>query len=163
MVICPTFRCDPSILFSSFLYFSPSFPSTQPDLLLSTLSMLFDADKDKVTDVLTRQCMSRDQCFLLYQQNVVPVVIRLIHDPPCAMYAGPSGRRERAGRVLFQLVTCQPDDKRGRREGRVLRWLEELRAYSAAIIFPDESRQNRRIDGKISENQLNLKSILSCF
>ena len=50
------------------------------------------------------------------------------------------------------------DDKRSRREARVLRWLEELRAYSTTIIFPDENHPGSRVDGEPKQ----IQNIRSC-
>lgn len=42
---------------------------------------------------------------------------------------GSKAARERAAAALHNIVHSHPDDKRGRREARVLRFLEQIRAH----------------------------------
>ena len=90
-----------------------------------------------MTQILLDHCSSSDQCFSLYQQNIFPVVLRLIHDPSCGISESPRDVRIKAGQVLNLLVGCQPEGKRGRRERAVLEWLQTIRTYNDLLINSD--------------------------
>lgn len=64
----------------------------------------------------------------------LPLLIQLLHgsDKDSGLLGntrGSKAARERAAAALHNIVHSHPDDKRGRREARVLRFLEQIRAH----------------------------------
>jgi adenomatosis polyposis coli protein len=54
--------------------------------------------------------------------------VQLLHSPD-----SDPDTRQRAAQVLHNMVHSHPDDKRGRREARVLRLLEQVREYCDSL------------------------------
>ena len=64
----------------------------------------------------------------------MPLLIQLLHgnESEASLLGntrGSKAARERAAAALHNIVHSHPDDKRGRREARVLRLLESIRAH----------------------------------
>lgn len=58
----------------------------------------------------------------------LPLLVQLLHSPD-----SDTDTRQRAAQVLHNMVHSHPDDKRGRREARVLRLLEQVREYCDSL------------------------------
>ncbi|EPY75060.1 hypothetical protein CB1_001814002 [Camelus ferus] len=68
------------------------------------------------------------------QSGCLPLLIQLLHgnDKDSVLLGNSRGSKEaraRASAALHNIIHSQPDDKRGRREIRVLHLLEQIRAY----------------------------------
>lgn len=108
-------------------------------MVYSLLSMLGTHDKDDMSRTLLAMSSSADSCLAMRQSGCLPLLIQLLHG--CDSEAGGllgggtgAGRgsaaaRARAAAALHNVVHSHPDDKRGRREARVLRLLEQIRAH----------------------------------
>ena len=77
----------------------------------------------------------------------MPLLIQLLHgsDKDSALLGntrGSKAARARAAAALHNIVHSHPDDKRGRREARVLRLLEQIRAHC------DQLREMSSEDGE---------------
>jgi len=58
----------------------------------------------------------------------LPLLVQLLHAPD-----SDADTRQRAAQVLHNMVHSHPDDKRSRREARVLRLLEQVREYCDSL------------------------------
>lgn len=58
----------------------------------------------------------------------LPLLVQLLHAPD-----SDTDIRQRAALALHNMVHSHPDDKRGRREARVLRLLEQVREYCDSL------------------------------
>lgn len=66
----------------------------------------------------------------------VPLLVQLVHAREESAVV-----RQRASQALHNLVHCHVDDKRGRREARVLRLLQQLIDFSDGVPHPASSEQ----------------------
>lgn len=82
----------------------------------------------------------------------MPLLIQLLHSPDenSNTYHMIHAKRvnfeirERASQVLHNIVFSQPDDKKGRREARVLKLLEQIRDYCDQL---------RNLDMEVDDNR----------
>lgn len=85
----------------------------------------------------------------------LPLLIQLLHgsDKDSALLGntrGSKAARARASAALHNIVHSHPDDKRGRREARVLRLLEQIRAHCDQLR--ENSSDEEDEDGKHGKN-----------
>ncbi|ESO95067.1 hypothetical protein LOTGIDRAFT_81378, partial [Lottia gigantea] len=107
---------------------------TRVEMVYSLLSMLGTHDKDDMSRTLLAMSSSPDSCIAMRQSGCLPLLIQLLHgsDKDSGLLGNTRGSkhaRARASRALHNIVHSHPDDKRGRREARVLRLLEQIRAH----------------------------------
>lgn len=103
-------------------------------MVYSLLSMLGTHDKDDMSRTLLAMSSSQDSCIAMRQSGCLPLLIQLLHgnDKDSVLLGNSRGSKEaraRASAALHNIIHSQPDDKRGRREIRVLHLLEQIRAY----------------------------------
>lgn len=103
-------------------------------MVYSLLSMLGTHDKDDMSRTLLAMSSSQDSCISMRQSGCLPLLIQLLHgnDKDSVLLGNSRGSKEaraRASAALHNIIHSQPDDKRGRREIRVLHLLEQIRAY----------------------------------
>ncbi|KAB7508149.1 Adenomatous polyposis coli protein [Armadillidium nasatum] len=100
-------------------------------MVYGLLSMFSSGDRDNMSRTLLAMSSSPDSCVSMRQSGCLPLLIQLLHGtddiPPTREV------RLRASQALHNIVHSHPDDKRGRREARVLRLLEQLRDYSDSL------------------------------
>uniref|UniRef100_A0A8D1US20 Adenomatous polyposis coli protein n=1 Tax=Sus scrofa TaxID=9823 RepID=A0A8D1US20_PIG len=106
----------------------------QVEMVYSLLSMLGTHDKDDMSRTLLAMSSSQDSCISMRQSGCLPLLIQLLHgnDKDSVLLGNSRGSKEaraRASAALHNIIHSQPDDKRGRREIRVLHLLEQIRAY----------------------------------
>ncbi|KAM8984131.1 adenomatous polyposis coli protein isoform 1-T11 [Ara ararauna] len=106
----------------------------QVEMVYSLLSMLGTHDKDDMSRTLLAMSSSQDSCIAMRQSGCLPLLIQLLHgnDKDSVLLGNSRGSKEaraRASAALHNIIHSQPDDKRGRREIRVLHLLEQIRAY----------------------------------
>ncbi|CAG5118258.1 unnamed protein product, partial [Candidula unifasciata] len=104
------------------------------EMVYSLLSMLGTHDKDDMSRTLFAMSQSQDSCIAMRQSGCLPLLLQLLHGSEkdsglLGKTRGSKGARVRAAAALRNIVKCNHDDKRGRREARTLRLLEQLRAY----------------------------------
>ncbi|KAK1884303.1 Adenomatous polyposis coli protein [Dissostichus eleginoides] len=104
------------------------------EMVYSLLSMLGTHDKDDMSRTLLAMSSSQDSCIAMRQSGCLPLLIQLLHgnDKDSLLLGNSRGSKEaraRASAALHNIVHSQPDDKRGRREIRVLHLLEQVRHY----------------------------------
>uniref|UniRef100_A0A8C0BNR1 Adenomatous polyposis coli protein n=1 Tax=Buteo japonicus TaxID=224669 RepID=A0A8C0BNR1_9AVES len=104
------------------------------EMVYSLLSMLGTHDKDDMSRTLLAMSSSQDSCIAMRQSGCLPLLIQLLHgnDKDSVLLGNSRGSKEaraRASAALHNIIHSQPDDKRGRREIRVLHLLEQIRAY----------------------------------
>lgn len=130
-----------SVLSSSSTHSAPrrltSHLGTKVEMVYSLLSMLGTHDKDDMSRTLLAMSSSQDSCISMRQSGCLPLLIQLLHgnDKDSVLLGNSRGSKEaraRASAALHSIVHSQPDDKRGRREIRVLHLLEQIRAYCEA-------------------------------
>ncbi|KPP76428.1 adenomatous polyposis coli protein-like [Scleropages formosus] len=107
---------------------------SQVEMVYSLLSMLGTHDKDDMSRTLLAMSSSQDSCIAMRQSGCLPLLIQLLHgnDKDSVLLGNSRGSKEaraRASAALHNIIHSQPDDKRGRREIRVLHLLEQIRAY----------------------------------
>ncbi|XP_071115935.1 adenomatous polyposis coli protein-like isoform X2 [Haliotis cracherodii] len=107
---------------------------TKVEMVYSLLSMLGTHDKDDMSRTLLAMSSSQDSCIAMRQSGCLPLLIQLLHgsDKDSGLLGntrGSKAARARASAALHNIVHSHPDDKRGRREARVLRLLEQIRAH----------------------------------
>ncbi|XP_064153235.1 adenomatous polyposis coli protein-like isoform X2 [Anguilla rostrata] len=107
---------------------------TKVEMVYSLLSMLGTHDKDDMSRTLLAMSSSQDSCIAMRQSGCLPLLIQLLHgnDKDSVLLGNSRGSKDaraRASAALHNIVHSQPDDKRGRREIRVLHLLEQIRAY----------------------------------
>lgn len=80
----------------------------------------------------------------------MPLLIQLLHgsDKESGLLGNTRGSkpaRARAAAALHNIVHSHPDDKRGRREARVLRLLEQIRAHCDQLrdLFDAEALEDK--------------------
>lgn len=108
---------------------------TRIDMVQSLLSMLGTHDKDDMSRTLLAMSNSKDSCAAMRQSGCLPLLIDLLHGKD---FTDKNARREsraRAGLALHNIVYSNVEDRRGRREVRVLRLLEIARAHCDVIQF----------------------------
>ncbi|XP_029327919.1 adenomatous polyposis coli protein isoform X6 [Mus caroli] len=127
-----------SVLSSSGAHSAPrrltSHLGTKVEMVYSLLSMLGTHDKDDMSRTLLAMSSSQDSCISMRQSGCLPLLIQLLHgnDKDSVLLGNSRGSKEaraRASAALHNIIHSQPDDKRGRREIRVLHLLEQIRAY----------------------------------
>ena len=108
---------------------------TRIDMVQSLLSMLGTHDKDDMSRTLLAMSNSKDSCAAMRQSGCLPLLIDLLHGND---FTDKNARREsraRAGLALHNIVYSNVEDRRGRREVRVLRLLEIVRAHCDVVQF----------------------------
>ena len=108
---------------------------TRIDMVQSLLSMLGTHDKDDMSRTLLAMSNSRDSCAAMRQSGCLPLLIDLLHGKGIADKNARREARARAGLALHNIVYSNVEDRRGRREVRVLRLLEIARAHCDVIQF----------------------------
>ncbi|XP_069101780.1 LOW QUALITY PROTEIN: uncharacterized protein [Argopecten irradians] len=122
---------------------------TKVEMVYSLLSMLGTHDKDDMSRTLLAMSSSQDSCIAMRQSGCMPLLIQLLHgsDKDSGLLGntrGSKAARARAAAALHNIVHSHPDDKRGRREARVLRLLEQIRAHSDQLRDgPEDEEQGR--------------------
>ncbi|XP_002738523.2 adenomatous polyposis coli protein [Saccoglossus kowalevskii] len=110
---------------------------TKVEMVYSLLSMLGTHDKDDMSRTLLAMSSSLDSCIAMRQSGCLPLLIQLLHGPDKDSLLGDTrGSKEarvRAAAALHNIVHSHPDEKRRRLEARVLRLLEQIRAYCDSL------------------------------
>ncbi|XP_062870908.1 adenomatous polyposis coli protein isoform X2 [Trichomycterus rosablanca] len=119
---------------------------TKVEMVYSLLSMLGTHDKDDMSRTLLAMSSSQDSCIAMRQSGCLPLLIQLLHgnDKDSVLLGNSRGSKEaraRASAALHNIIHSQPEDKRGRREIRVLHLLEQIRAYCETCWEWQESHE----------------------
>lgn len=108
---------------------------TRIDMVQSLLSMLGTHDKDDMSRTLLAMSNSKDSCAAMRQSGCLPLLIDLLHGKDLTDKNARREARARAGLALHNIVYSNVEDRRGRREIRVLRLLEIARAHCDVVQF----------------------------
>ncbi|GFT27323.1 adenomatous polyposis coli protein [Nephila pilipes] len=123
---------------------------TKVEMVYSLLSMLGSCNKEDMSRTLLEMSSNQDSCIAMRQSGCLPLLIQLLHgsegdqllseqrSSENVKWAVREARR-RASQALHNIVHAHPDDRRGRREARVLRLLEQIRDYSDFLRDLDSS------------------------
>ncbi|XP_054706506.1 uncharacterized protein LOC129216321 [Uloborus diversus] len=123
---------------------------TKVEMVYSLLSMLGSCNKEDMSRTLLEMSNNQDSCIAMRQSGCLPLLIQLLHgseqdqalpeqkSTENVKWAVREARR-RASQALHNIVHAHPDDRRGRREARVLRLLEQIRDYSDFLRDLDSS------------------------
>ncbi|XP_046834094.1 uncharacterized protein LOC124430908 isoform X1 [Vespa crabro] len=107
------------------------------DVVYNLLSMLGSSEgREDMSSTLLSMSTSIDSCLVMRQSGCLPLLVQLIHAP-----GQDPETRERASRALHNVVHAKSDERAGRREARVLRFLEQLRDYCQSLRTSLESGQ----------------------
>ena len=128
----------------------------QVEMVYSLLSMLGTHDKDDMSRTLLAMSSSPDSCIAMKQSGCLQLLIQLLHgtdkESVLGTTRGRKAARARAAAALHNIVHSHPDDKQGRREARVLRLLEQIRAHCDQLQEhteeEDEDRGNKNSPGR---------------
>ncbi|XP_078667446.1 adenomatous polyposis coli protein-like isoform X2 [Branchiostoma floridae x Branchiostoma belcheri] len=121
---------------------APQQLGTKVEMVYSLLSMLGTHDKDDMSRTLLAMSSSQDSCIAMRQSGCLPLLIQLLHGANDSSLLGNSrgskDARARAAAALHNIVhSLPPEDKRAKQEARVLRLLEQIRAYCDAVRDSD--------------------------
>ncbi|XP_043492624.1 uncharacterized protein LOC122518035 isoform X1 [Polistes fuscatus] len=112
------------------------------DVVYNLLSMLGSSEgREDMSSTLLSMSTSIDSCLVMRQSGCLPLLVQLIHAP-----GQDPETRERASRALHNVVHAKSDERAGRREARVLRFLEQLRDYCQSLRTLLESGQPADLD-----------------
>ncbi|XP_041356018.1 LOW QUALITY PROTEIN: adenomatous polyposis coli protein-like [Gigantopelta aegis] len=132
---------------------------TKVEMVYSLLSMLGTHDKDDMSRTLLAMSSSQDSCIAMRQSGCLPLLIQLLHgsDKDSGLLGntrGSKSARARAAAALHNIVHSHPDDKRGRREARVLRLLEQIRAHCDQLRgdSPEEEEEMKKAGSAASRS-----------
>ncbi|XP_054281505.1 adenomatous polyposis coli homolog isoform X2 [Macrosteles quadrilineatus] len=107
------------------------------EMVYSLLSMLGSQDRSEMTRTLLSLSNSPESCLAMRQSGCLPLLVQLVHGGQ----ESPAVRRC-AAQALHNLVHCHTDDKKGRREARVLRLVEHIQEYCSNLTsFQSEPGQ----------------------
>ncbi|XP_026675357.1 uncharacterized protein LOC108632269 isoform X2 [Ceratina calcarata] len=107
------------------------------DVVYNLLGMLGSTEgREDMSATLLSMSNSIDTCLIMRQSGCLPLLVQLIHAP-----GQDPETRERASRALHNIVYAKSDERTGRREARVLRFLEQLRDYCQALRTSLEAGQ----------------------
>ncbi|XP_052133591.1 adenomatous polyposis coli protein isoform X3 [Frankliniella occidentalis] len=98
------------------------------EMVYGLLSMLGTHDRQDMSRKLLAMSSSPDSCVAMRQSGCLPLLVQLLHSSE-----QDAEIRNRAAQALSNMVHAYPDDKRSRREGRVLKLLEQVRLYCEAL------------------------------
>ncbi|XP_033624212.1 adenomatous polyposis coli protein-like [Asterias rubens] len=107
------------------------------EMVYSLLSMLGTHDKDDMSRTLLAMSSSQDSCIAMRQSGCLPLLIQLLHGPDKDSLLGDTrGSKEaraRAAASLHNIVHSHPEERCRKQEARVLRLLEQIRAYCDSL------------------------------
>ncbi|XP_012285915.1 uncharacterized protein LOC105702713 isoform X2 [Orussus abietinus] len=102
---------------------------TKVDVVYSLLGMLECTEtREDMSATLLSMSSSTESCLAMRQSGCLPLLIQLIHSP-----GQDQDTIDRASQALHNIVHARSDERAGRREVRVLKLLEQLRAYCQKI------------------------------
>ncbi|KAA0187166.1 hypothetical protein HAZT_HAZT010709 [Hyalella azteca] len=103
--------------------------SNKVEMVYGLLSMFSSGDRAEMSKTLLAMSSSPDSCLALRQSGCLPLLIQLLHGGGDGSDVPSRETRLRASQALQNVVHANTDEKRSRREARVLRLLEQIRAY----------------------------------
>ncbi|XP_022237005.1 adenomatous polyposis coli protein-like, partial [Limulus polyphemus] len=119
------------------------------EMVYSLLSMLGAHNKEDMSRKLLLMSSSKETCVAMRQTGCLPLLVQLLHgnekdsssseEETNLIRETVRQTRRQASLALHNIVHSHPDDKRGRREARVLRLLEQLREYCDNLRDADTS------------------------
>ncbi|XP_022249852.1 adenomatous polyposis coli protein-like isoform X2 [Limulus polyphemus] len=119
--------------------YPPQQLGTKVEMVYNLLSMLGAQNKEDMSRKLLLMSGSRESCVAMRQTGCLPLLVQLLHGNEKDASSSEQDTniirqtvrqtRKQASQALHNIVHSHPDDKRGRREARVLRLLEQIREY----------------------------------
>lgn len=106
------------------------------DVVYNLLGMLEKNGREDMSTTLLSMSTSIDSCLVMRQSGCLPLLVQLIHAP-----GQDPDTRDRAMQALHNVVHAKSDERAGRREARVLRFLEQLRDYCQTLRMSLERGQ----------------------
>ncbi|XP_014469288.1 PREDICTED: uncharacterized protein LOC106741609 isoform X2 [Dinoponera quadriceps] len=107
------------------------------DVVYNLLGMLEKNGREDMSTTLLSMSTSIDSCLVMRQSGCLPLLVQLIHAP-----GQDPDTRDRAMQALHNVVHAKSDERAGRREARVLRFLEQLRDYCQTLRISLERGQS---------------------
>ncbi|XP_059923186.1 adenomatous polyposis coli protein 2 [Gadus macrocephalus] len=108
------------------------------EMVFWLLSMMANRDKEELSRALLAMSSSQESCVAMRRCGCVPLLVQILHQgPDGGADGGPDGgpdgcsreARSRASATLHNIIYCQADEGRARREMRVLHMLEQIRSH----------------------------------
>lgn len=106
------------------------------DVVYNLLGMLEKNGREDMSTTLLSMSTSIDSCLVMRQSGCLPLLVQLIHAP-----GQDPDTRDRAMQALHNVVHAKSDERAGRREARVLRFLEQVRDYCQTLRISLERGQ----------------------
>lgn len=106
------------------------------DVVYNLLGMLEKNGQEDMSTTLLSMSTSIDSCLVMRQSGCLPLLVQLIHAP-----GQDPDTRDKAMQALRNVVHAKSDERAGRREARVLRFLEQLRDYCQTLRISMERSQ----------------------
>lgn len=107
---------------------------TRVDMVSSLLSMLGTHDADDMARTLLAMSNSSESCAAMRQSKCIPLLIQLLHNENKETGEINWDTRRRAGRALHNIIHSSASDRHGKREVRVLRFLEVIREHTDQVM-----------------------------
>lgn len=93
------------------------------ECVYSLLSMLGCNNQSEMSIKFLELSKSPETCVTLRHSRCIPLIVQIIHSD------ADDKTKKRATVALHNVVNCHPDDKAGRREAKVLRYIEQIMEY----------------------------------
>lgn len=102
-------------------------------------------NKEDMSKTFLAMSSSPESCHAMRQSGCLPLLVQLIHSSELD-----SNVRSRASEALHNIVHAQTDEKRRRREIRVLKLIEQIREYCDMLKVKSVEEKETR-EGKIEK------------
>ncbi|XP_065220907.1 adenomatous polyposis coli protein-like isoform X2 [Planococcus citri] len=103
---------------------SEQYLAARVQMVYDLLSTLNPNDKEEMSKTFLAMSSSPEKCILLRQSGCLPILLQLIHGEESTKTV-----RKQALKSLQCIVQHNSDDKQGRRENRVFKYIEEILDY----------------------------------
>lgn len=114
-------------------------PPNNVDSVYSILSMLGSINSADITSKFLEFSKTREMCAAMRLSGCISLLVQIIHSVPYD-----KKKQQECVQTLHNIISCQSDDKVGRREARVLKLNEQLFSYCDALraILKNELSDN---------------------
>ncbi|KAF6017239.1 hypothetical protein EB796_024448 [Bugula neritina] len=108
---------------------------TKVQMVYSLISMLGTHDPEDMSQTLLAMSSSPDSCIAMRQSGCLPLLVQLIYGSESEKEALTAGKlcRARACQALHNIIHSPPDDKRSRRELKLLKYIEIVQSHCESI------------------------------
>ena len=116
------------------------------DQLRNLLSVIDSQDAKEIAQTLFSLSNSKENCQAMRQSGCIPLLVKLQHKEKSKDSRVGHYIRMRAAHTMRNIITAGAEDRRGRRELRVLRLLEIVRGYCVEMRFRKISNKEKNVE-----------------